>query len=75
MLHVKDFATDATHSSSSNPPPAAELGRGTSNYHAVFAAARAGALEHMFVEQEEYPDLPWKQALAVDAEYLEKFRA
>ncbi len=75
MLHVKDFATDAAHSSIDNPPPAAELGRGTANYPKIFAAVKPGAIEHMFVEQEAYPDLPPMQALKVDAEYMEKLKA
>ena len=75
MLHVKDFARDAGHSSVDNPPPAAELGRGTADYPRIFAAVKPGAIQHMFVEQEGYPDMPWNQALKVDAEYLKKLRA
>ncbi len=74
MLHVKDFARDAGHTSIANPPPAAELGRGTANYPAIFAAAKPGAIQHMFVEQEAYPDLPWLEALKVDADYMKKLK-
>ncbi len=74
MLHVKDFAKEAGHSSIDNPPPAAELGRGTANYSKIFAAVKPGAIEHMFVEQEAYPDLPWVEALRVDAEYLRQMK-
>ena len=75
MLHVKDFAKEAGHSSVDNPPPAAELGRGTADYPAIFKAVKHGAIEHMFVEQEAYPDLPWMQALKVDAGYMAGLRS
>jgi sugar phosphate isomerase/epimerase len=75
MLHVKDFARDAGHTSIDNPPPATELGRGTADYPAIFRAVKPGSLRHVFVEQEAFPDMPWKQALQVDAEYLKKFKA
>ncbi len=75
MLHVKDFAAAPGRISASNPPPAAELGRGTANYREIFAAVKPGAIEHIFVEQEAYPDLPWVEALRADAEYLQKMRA
>ncbi len=75
MLHVKDFASAPGKSTIADPPPAAELGRGTSNYKAVFGAVKPGAIEHVFVEQESYPDLAWEQALAVDARYMKSLRA
>jgi sugar phosphate isomerase/epimerase len=75
MLHVKDFARDAGHTSIDNPPPATELGRGTADYPAIFRAVKTGSLKHIFVEQEAFPDMPWKQSLQVDAEYLNKLKA
>lgn len=72
MLHVKDFKSDPGHTSNRNPPPAAELGRGVSDYRKILQAAKPGQIKHMFVEQEAYPDLPWLQALRVDADYLKK---
>ena len=75
MLHVKDFATDPGHSSIDNPPPAAELGRGTANYPEIFAAVKPGAMEHMFVEQEAFLDLPPAEALKVDADYMARLKA
>lgn len=74
MLHVKDFARDAGHTSIDNPPPATELGRGTADYPAIFRAVKPGSIQHMFVEQEAFPDMPWKQSLQVDAEYLKKLK-
>lgn len=70
MLHIKDFAKDAGHTSIENPPPAAELGRGTVDFPAIFKAVKSGSIQHMFVEQEAYPDMPWMQALKVDADYM-----
>ena len=75
MLHVKDFKKDAGHGSIDNPPPAAELGQGTADYPAIFAAVKPGAIEHIFVEQESFPDMPWKRALKVDADYMNKLQA
>ena len=75
MLHVKDFATDPGHSSIDNPPPAAELGRGTANYPEIFSAVKPGAMEHMFVEQEAFLDLPPAEALKVDADYMARLKA
>ncbi len=74
MLHVKDFATDPAHSSVDNPPPAAELGRGTADYPKIFAAVKPGAIRHMFVEQEAFPDLAPMEALRVDADYMAKVK-
>lgn len=73
MLHVKDFKPASTPSSSAAPPPAAELGRGTIDYHPIFAAARRANIQHCFVEQEGF-DMPPMQALRVDAEYMRRFR-
>ena len=70
MLHIKDFKTAATPGSITNPPPAAELGRGTINFRAIFEAARGTAVRHAFVEQEEF-DMPPLEALRVDAEYMQ----
>ena len=72
---MKDFARGAGQSSIDNPPAAAELGRGTANYPAIFAAVKPGSLQHIFVEQEAYPDLPWKEALKVDADYLQALKS
>ena len=75
MLHVKDFKKGAGRGSVAHPPPAAELGQGSADYPAIFKAVKPGSLEHMFVEQEAFPDMPWKQALHVDADYMLKLKA
>jgi sugar phosphate isomerase/epimerase len=69
MLHVKDFKKGTGHVSVVDPPPAAELGRGTLDYRAILAAVKPGSLRHVFVEQEGY-DLPMFEALRLDAEYM-----
>jgi sugar phosphate isomerase/epimerase len=73
MLHVKDFKRKATPGSPEDRPPAAELGRGVADYRAIFKAARRGKIKHYFVEQEEF-DLPWQQALKIDADYMKSLK-
>lgn len=69
MLHVKDFKMGGAAYSNSEPPPSAELGRGSIDYHPVFEAAKKAALEHAFVEQETF-DMPAMEALKIDADYM-----
>jgi len=72
MLHVKDFKA-VTPGADSHDPTVTELGRGSIDYHPVFAeAARSQHIEYAFVEQEAF-DMPWKDSLKVDAEYLRAF--
>jgi sugar phosphate isomerase/epimerase len=73
MLHVKDFKITAL-TSPSNAPPSTELGRGTIDYHPIFAAAKKAHIEHAFVEQEEF-DMPPMEALKIDADYMRNFTA
>lgn len=70
MLHVKDFKPKVA---GVERPEAAELGRGTVDYKPIFAAAKvAGGIKHCFVEQEGF-DVPWDEALKIDAEYMKGF--
>ena len=71
MLHVKDFKKTDKPATVLEPPPAAELGRGTSDYRPIFEAAKKGHITHYFVEQEAF-DMPPMQALKIDAEYMKK---
>jgi sugar phosphate isomerase/epimerase len=71
MLHVKDFKASSKPTTVIDPPPAAELGRGTLDYRKVFQAARSGHLRHYFVEQEAY-DIPPYEALRIDAQYMQR---
>lgn len=73
MLHVKDFKLTATPSPENHDAKVTELGQGTIDYHPIFAeAARSQHIEYAFVEQEAF-NLPWKESLKVDADYLRKF--
>lgn len=67
MLHVKDFQKGV------NPPHAAQLGEGMIDYKPIFAAVKPGQIKHAFVEQEQF-DIPWQQALKVDADYITKLK-
>ena len=67
MLHVKDFQPDVT------PPHAAQLGHGRIDYGPIFQAAKKGEIKHFFVEQEEF-DIPWEDALRIDADYMKALK-
>ncbi len=74
MLHVKDFKAASGPRSVTNPPPAAELGRGTVDYRPIFEAAKGAHIRHYFVEQEGF-DMPPFEALRVDAQYMASLRS
>jgi len=75
MLHVKDFKLAATQAPEGPTPPVTELGRGSIDYAPVFAqAAKTQRIQHAFVEQEEF-DMPWKQSLRIDADYIRRLKA
>ena len=71
MFHVKDFHLPANISPATHEQAkVTELGRGSIDYRPIFAqAAKNQKITHSFVEQEEF-DIPWKESLKVDAEYL-----
>ncbi len=72
MLHVKDFKIAAGGSGDGHDAKVTELGMGSIDYRPVFAeAAKSQKVRHAFVEQEEF-DMPWKDSLRVDAEYMRK---
>ena len=75
MLHVKDFKLPP-HPSPENHDEAkvTELGQGSTDYHPIFAqAAKTQHIQHTFVEQEAF-DMPWKQSLKVDADFMRNFK-
>jgi sugar phosphate isomerase/epimerase len=73
MLHVKDFKL-STPSSDPHDAKVTELGQGTIDYHPIFAqAAKTQHIEHAFVEQEAF-DMPWKESLKVDADFMRNFK-
>ena len=65
MLHVKDFKP----AEAGAEPKAAELGRGTTDFKAIFAAANKTYIKHCFVEQEAFNLAPM-ESLKVDADYM-----
>ena len=74
MLHVKDFKKTSKPATAAEPPPAADLGTGTADYHPIFAAAKKANIKHYYVEQEEYYEPPMV-ALKIDADYMKAFKA
>jgi sugar phosphate isomerase/epimerase len=70
MLHVKDMIIDAADESKSH---STELGRGSIDYVPLMAAAKH--VEHYFIEQEEFEDMPALEAIKVDADYMHKMKA
>ena len=68
MLHVKDFKATAA-ATTTEGAVAAELGQGTVDFHALFAAADRSAIKHCFIEQEQFTGPPL-EALKIDADYM-----
>lgn len=71
LLHVKDFKM-VTPAVEGHEPQVTELGQGSIDYRPIFAqAAKTQKIQHAFVEQEAF-DMPWKDSLKVDADYMRK---
>jgi sugar phosphate isomerase/epimerase len=71
MLHVKDFQAIPKGTESPEPHPV-ELGQGSIDYRPILAAAaKAGHIQHLFVEQEAFT-VPWQDSLKTDATYMHK---
>jgi sugar phosphate isomerase/epimerase len=68
MLHVKEFKL--ADWKPGMEPVFTEMGRGSIDYKSIFAAAKKARIEHIFVEQEAFPDMPAMQALKVDADWM-----
>ena len=74
MLHVKDFKFPKNSPPNIQDAKVTELGLGSIDYRPIFAeAARSQHIEHAFVEQEAF-DMPWKQSLKVDADYMRRLK-
>jgi sugar phosphate isomerase/epimerase len=74
MLHVKDFKLPPNPSPENHEAKVTELGLGTVDYRPTFAqAAKTQHILHAFVEQEAF-DMPWKESLKVDADYMRNFK-
>jgi sugar phosphate isomerase/epimerase len=72
MLHVKDFVAKGPGPDGKNPE-ATEIGRGVMDQRALFKAASRANIKHYFVEQEGF-DIPMKDSLRVDAEYMKALK-
>lgn len=75
MLHVKDFSLPPNISPATRSEArVTELGRGSIDYAPIFAqAATNQKITHAFVEQEAF-DIPWKESLKVDADYMKNLK-
>lgn len=75
MLHVKDFKLPPTPTPENHDEAkVTELGHGSIDYRPIFAqAAKTQHIQHAFVEQEAF-DMPWKESLKVDADYMRTFK-
>jgi sugar phosphate isomerase/epimerase len=72
MLHVKDFHLKDIEPGPNHEPKVTELGRGDIHYPPVIAQAKKNqTIRHAFVEQESF-DVPWKESLQIDAEYMKR---
>jgi sugar phosphate isomerase/epimerase len=80
MLHVKDFILPAGFvrgggKPATSEPKVQELGHGQVDYKPILSAAAAtGHIKHCFVEQEAF-NIPWKESLKIDADYMHKLGA
>lgn len=80
MLHVKDFVLPAGFvrgggKPATEEPKVQELGHGQVDYKPILeAAAATGHIQHCFVEQEAF-NVPWKESLKIDADYMHKLGA
>jgi sugar phosphate isomerase/epimerase len=68
MLHIKEFKLEGWKPG--EEPVSTELGRGSIDYISIFRAAKKAPIRHIFVEQEQFPDMPVMQALKTDADWL-----
>ncbi|MDQ2763902.1 MAG: sugar phosphate isomerase/epimerase, partial [Pseudomonadota bacterium] len=66
---VKEFKPLAADAAPGTRPEPTELGRGATDFHALFAAASKDRIKHCFVEQEGF-DMPPFESLKVDADYM-----
>jgi sugar phosphate isomerase/epimerase len=73
QLHVKEFKLE--NWKPGEEPVSTEMNQGSLDYKSIFAAAKNASIRHIYVEQEEFPDMPAMQALQVDANWLKAFPA
>lgn len=76
LLHIKEFRkgfrpTTTLMDKGPGAPVPTELGRGAIDYVRIFAAARKGNIQGIFVEQEPpFTEMPALEAIKVDYNYL-----
>lgn len=70
MLHVKEFKLEGWKPGMD--PVSTEMGRGSIDYKSIFAAAKKARIQHIFVEQEAFTDMPAMDALKVDADWMKQ---
>lgn len=82
LLHIKDFRkgftprTTLTLDKDSGTPVPTELGRGSIDYHRIFAAARGASIRGLFVEQEPpFADMPALEAIKADYQYMKNLKS
>jgi sugar phosphate isomerase/epimerase len=56
-------------------PVSTEMNQGSIDYKSIFAAAKQANIQHIYIEQEAFPDMPAMQALKVDADWMKAFPA
>jgi len=72
QLHVKQFKLE--NWKPGEEPISTEMTQGSLDYKSIFAAAKKTSVQHIYVEQEAFPDMPAMPALKVDAEWLKAFK-
>ncbi|MFZ0270712.1 MAG: sugar phosphate isomerase/epimerase [Acidobacteriaceae bacterium] len=73
MLHIKEFKLEGWKPG--QEPVSTEMGHGSIDYLSIFRAAKKAPIRHIFVEQEQFPDMPAMQAMKVDVDWLKSVRS
>ncbi len=73
MLHAKQFKLQSWKPGTE--PISTEMGTGSIDYKSIFTAAKHASIRHIFIEQEQYPDMPEMEALKADADWMKAFPA
>jgi sugar phosphate isomerase/epimerase len=72
QLHVKEFML--ANWKPGEEPVSTEMNQGSLDYRSILAAAKHASIQHIYVEQEAFPDMPAMQALRTDADWLKGFQ-
>ena len=71
QLHVKEFKLAGWKPGME--PVSTEMNQGSIDYKNIFAAAKHTSVQHIYVEQEAFPDMAPLAALQVDASWLKSY--